>query len=173
MQTRIVLLALLSACIAPALAQIPSSAALMQVDRATQRLRDQDRAAILQSELASESLALEDARRHAHSDVTRADPRAAQELAQRIASHRRNISALARELVTTEARTGGSATRPQVASPKPSPQRTAEERLLSGASTRADAKAISRRPLEPPQAREANRGTPEWLIPAAPVGTPK
>lgn len=174
MQTRIAILALLSACAEPALSQVPPGTAAMRVDAATQRSRDVDRAAILQDELASEALGLVEAQREARSERLRADPRAVQELTDRVVRHRRNISALARELVTTERRTGGAAAKAPLASAKPAAQRLAEEWLLNGPSVPRDNKTMpSRVAQEARKARVANTGTPDWLIPAAPGASQK
>ena len=57
MQTRIALLALLSLAAAPpAASQMPATAAVMRVEPAMQRQRDQDRVVILQDELAAEAV---------------------------------------------------------------------------------------------------------------------
>jgi hypothetical protein len=174
MQTRIAILALLSACAEPAISQVSSGTAAMRVDAATQRSRDVDRAAILQDELASEALGLVEAQREARSGRVRADPRAIQELADRVVRHRRNISALARELVTTERRTGAAAAKAPVASAKPPAQLLAEEWLLNGPSTPRDDKAMPRQVAqETRKARVANTGTPDWLISAPPGASPK
>ena len=174
MQTRIAILALLSACAAPAISQVSPGTAPMRVDAATQRSRDLDRAAILQDELASEALGLIEAQREAQSGRVRADPRAIQELADRVVRHRRNISALARELVTTERRTGAAAAKASVSSAKPPAQRLAQEWLLNGPSVPRDDKAMPGRVAqEARKARVANTGTPDWLIPAASGVSPK
>ena len=143
MQTRIVLLALLSAAPAVAPGQGPTSAAVMRIDPATQRHRDETRAVILQNELVSEALALADAQKLVASP-TKTDFRAVEEAAQRIARHRQNISALAKELASAERQAATAPTRSQSVPPFASPQ-----------------------PRKVEDSRLNSSNLPEWLIPAA------
>jgi hypothetical protein len=166
MRTRIVLLALLSAAAAPVFGQVPTTAAVMRVDPATQRQRDQSRGAILQDELVLESLALRDAQRQARAEEARADGRSAQEAAQRVARHRQNISALAREIVGVERQTGAGAGNVQPTRPTTtSAQRMAEEWF------RPEPPAPEKPDLSAAQQRPSRAGAmPQWVIPAAPAG---
>ncbi len=164
MQTRIVLLALLSATVLPALGQVPTSAAIMRVDPATQRQRDQTRGAILQDELVAESLALRDAQKQARADEGRGDGRNVGEAAQRVARHRQNISALARELVGVERQAGAGAGKVQPTRPgAASAQRIADEWFRPEALSPEKPDATAGQ-----QGRGA--GMPEWLIRAVPAG---
>ena len=165
MRTQIVLLTLLSAAAPLAVGQVPTSAAVMRVDPATQRQRDQSRAAILEAELVAEALALRDAQKQALAEGGRGDGRGAEEAAQRVSRHRQNISALARELAGAERQAGSgaskaSSTRPTTATP----QRIAEEwfRPEPLSPEKPDAGAGQQRPR--------TGGMPEWLIRAVPTG---
>ena len=161
MRTQIVLLALLSATAVPAAAQVPTSAAVMRVDPATQRQRDQSRAAILQDELVAESLALREAQKQARAE----DGRGAPEAAQRVDRHRQNISALARELAGVERQTGAGTGKVQPARPTTtSAQRIAEEWF------RPEPQAPEKPNATSGQQRPRAGGMPEWLIRAAPAG---
>ena len=154
---RLLLLALLSAASAPALAQVPTSAAMMRIDPATQRQRDQSRVAILQDELAAEAVALGDAQKQLRTDDVRVDPRRSQEANQRIARHRQNISTLARELVLVERQAGTA--KPAAASlttPPPADQ------LPPAVAT------VRERPEDRP--RSGAGRSPDWLITANPTG---
>jgi hypothetical protein len=161
MQTRIVLLALLSGAATPAAGQVPTSAAVMRVEPATQRQRDQGRLVILQDELVAEAVALSDARKRAQ-----VEPRLGQELSERVGRHRQNISALARELAIAEKQAGVVNAKSAALPPVAQPQRLTEESLLT-------------RPMAPakpqPSVADERRNdsgslrAPDWLIPAAPV----
>lgn len=167
MRTQIVLLALLSAIAPPAAGQVPTSAAVMRVDPATQRQRDQSRAAILQDELVAESLALRDAQKQARGDEARGDGGSSQEAAQRVVRHRQNISALARELAGVERQTGAGAGKVQPTRGTPtSAQRIAEDWFRPEPSTPEKTEAIAR------QQRPRASGMPEWLIRAVPGQKP-
>jgi hypothetical protein len=164
MQTRIVLLALLSAA-APAAGQVPTSAAVMRVDPATQRQRDQGRLAILQDELVAEAVAFSDARKRAQ-----AEPRLGQEMSERVARHRQNISALARELAMAEKQAGIPNAKSAPPPPVAPPQRIAEESLLT--------RPMPTAKPQPSVADERRNDSgslraPDWLIPAAPVVSSK
>jgi hypothetical protein len=98
MQTRILLLGVLSLVAGAASAQTGQ----LRIDPDVQRQRDQTRITILQDELISEALALADVQKALKSDAARSDPRIAQESSKRIARHRQNISALAREIALSE-----------------------------------------------------------------------
>lgn len=100
MQTRLLLLALLSAIPAAAVGQVPTNAAIGRINPAIQRQRDEARTAILQDELVAEALQLADAQR-----LLKSDPTQAGQAAERISRHRRNISALAREIALTDKQT--------------------------------------------------------------------
>ena len=159
MRTQIVLLALLSATAWPAAGQVPTSAAVMRVDPATQRQRDQSRAAILQDELVAESLALREAQKQARAE----DGRGAHEAAQRVDRHRQNISALARELAGVERQTGAGKVQPARPTTT-SAQRIAEEWFRPEPQTPEKPNATAG------QQQPRGGGMPEWLIRAAPAG---
>lgn len=157
MPMRLLLLALLSAASASALGQVPTSAAVMRIDPATQRERDQSRAAILQDELAAEALALADAQKQLRADDVRLDQRRSQEANQRVARHRQNISALARELVLVERQAGTA---------KP-----AAPSLITAPPTDPLPPAVATvrdRPEDRP--RSSAGRSPDWLITANPTG---
>jgi hypothetical protein len=166
MQTRIALLALLSAAAAPALCQVPSSAAVMRVDPATQRQRDQARAGILLDELVAEALALFDAQKKALAEAGRTDARAVQEATLRVARHRKNISDLAKELATAERQ--GAAPKPLGEPAIASPQRAAEEWLFSGSAAAGNSRGTPRTTSDDRRPPAGATGVPEWLIPASP-----
>lgn len=173
MRTQIVLLALLSAAAAPVLSQVPTSAAVMRIDPATQRQRDQTRAAILLDELVVEAQALSDAQKHIPSAVGRTDAATAREATHRVARHRHNISALAKELSAAERQIGVPAAKTQAATAAPVPQRMAEEWLPGVPAARGSAPSAARRSA-PEQGRPGvwSSTAPEWFIPAAPPGMP-
>ena len=158
MPKRIAILVLLSAAAAPAFSQVATPSVVTRIDAATQRQRDQTRAAILQDELVSEALALGMAQREARSDSNREDPRASREVSERIARHRQNISALAKELANVD----------RLATPaKP-------QALQMPVVDAADAGLPSARAVARPRANDDGRarlgGAPDWVIPAVPPG---
>jgi hypothetical protein len=167
MLTRIALLALLSAAAAPALCQVASSAAVMRVDPATQRQRDQTRAGILQDELIAEALALFDAQKQVRVEAGRTDARAVQEATLRVARHRKNISDLAKELAIAE-RQGAVPAKPIGEPAIPSPQRIAEEWLLNGSGAAGNSRGTPRATADDRRPPSGATGVPEWLIPASP-----
>ena len=157
MSKRIAILVLLSAAAAPVFSQVATPSVVTRIDAATQRQRDQTRAAILQDELVSEALALGRAQREARSDSNR-DPRTSQEVGERIARHRQNISALAKELANVD----------RLATPaKP-------QALQMPVVDTADAGPPSARAIARPRANDDVRarlgGAPDWVIPAVPPG---
>jgi hypothetical protein len=168
MPTRIALLALLSAAVAPALSQVPTSAAVMRIDPATQRQRDQTRAAILQDELVAEALALLEAQKQARVEAARAGAGAAQEATQRVVRHRQNISALAKELATTERQSGAPPTQTPREPTIASPQWIAEEWLVNGPAAAGNSRPMPRSTSEERRLAPGVAGVPEWLIPAVP-----
>lgn len=153
MQTRILLLGVLSLVAGTGSAQTGQ----LRIDPDVQRQRDQTRITILQDELVSEALALADIQKALKSDVARSDPRIVQESSKRIARHRQNISALAKEIALSERQSAGAS--------KAAAAPSALERL-----------AVEPLPLDrivpPPAAREptiderrpAVGGVPEWVI---------
>lgn len=156
MPTRLLLAALLSAAAAPVLGQVPSSAALMRIDPAVQRQRDVSRIVILQDELAAEALALAEAQKQSRFEDVRSDPRRSQEASQRIARHRQNISALAKELALVDRQAPATRVQPAVTT-----SATAEPLPRAVAAVRE--RAEDRRPA-------SGARIPDWLIPANAAG---
>ena len=94
MRTLIVLCALASLAIGPALGQTPGSMEVWKEDPAKQRERDASRKAILEDELAAEAKLLVEA----HAQLRDARGRNVTEIAERMDRHRRNLAALTREM---------------------------------------------------------------------------
>lgn len=85
---------------APAFAQSPD---IMRIDPAVQRERDTTRLSILQDELAKETRELDAAQTELrNAEISRAASGKVQEITGRVTLHRRNLSALEREIALTE-----------------------------------------------------------------------
>src|SRR5437016_12105163 len=103
MRTRTVLCLLLSFAAGSAATEPPDTASAMRVDPAVQRERDDTRKTILEDELASEARQLADVQAELRSaKALFASAGRVEEIAERLARHRRNISELGREIALVE-----------------------------------------------------------------------
>src|SRR5882762_3170917 len=103
MRTRNVLCLLLSFVPGSAVAEPPVTSAAMRVDPAVQRERDDTRKTILEDELASEARQLADAQAELRgARALSASAGSVEEIAERLARHRRNIAELGREIGLVE-----------------------------------------------------------------------
>lgn len=161
MRTPTVLCLLLSLSVGGAQAQIAASSAGWRVDTTTQRERDAARKSILEDELASEARQFADARAEWREAQARRLPAAkAQEMAERLDRHRRNMVELGREIARVEGDVaiGGA--------PKRTAERTADNWLVPG-------QAVTPSAAESAQRSSAERGRPEWIIPGRNAGRPQ
>ena len=103
MRTQTVLCLLLNLTVTSATAEPPVAAAAMRVDPVVQRERDDTRKTILEDELASEARQLADVQAELRgAKALSASPSTVDEIAERLARHRQNISALGREIALVE-----------------------------------------------------------------------
>ena len=160
MRTPTVLCLLLSLSVGGAQAQIAASPAGWRVDAATQRERDAARKSILEDELASEARQFADARAEMHETQARRLPAVkAEEIAERLDRHRRNMVELGREIARVEGDldTGG---------PKRTAGRSADNWLVPG-------QPVAPAPADGARNTPAERGRPEWVIPGRKFGRPQ
>jgi len=137
----------------------------MRVDPAMQRERVDTRKAILEDELASEARQLSDAQAELRgAKALSASAGSVEEIAERLARHRRNIAELGREIGLVE-RQRDSANRKA-----DSVEGRATERwLISGRPPDASSATFARRPLQSAQGDE--RRKPGWIIPSGQTRT--
>src|SRR5258705_6588148 len=104
MRTRTVLCLLLNLAVGSTAAEPPvTAAAAVRVDPAVQRERDDARKTILEDELASEARQLADAQAELRgAKALSASARTVDEIVERLARHRQNISELGREIALVE-----------------------------------------------------------------------
>src|SRR6266851_7154290 len=103
MRTQTVLCLLLNLAVVSATAEPPVTAAAMRVDPVVQRERDDTRETILEDELASEARQLADVQAELRgAKAPSASTSTVDEIAERLARHRRNISELGREIALVE-----------------------------------------------------------------------
>src|SRR6266851_7580606 len=103
MRTQTVLCLLLNLAVVSATAEPPVTAAAMRVDPVVQRERDDTRKTILEDELASEARQLADVQAELRgAKALLASTSTIDEIAERLARHRQNISALGREIALVE-----------------------------------------------------------------------
>ena len=163
MRTQTVLCLLLNLAVTSATAEPPVTAAAMRVDPVVQRERDDTRKTILEDELASEARQLADVQAELRgAKALSASTSTVDEIAERLARHRQNISALGREIALVE-RQRDSAER-----------RTTDSWLIPGrpassVSPEAGSAALSRRPLR--SADGDDRRKPGWIIPSGQTKT--
>ena len=158
MRTPTVLCLLLSLSMGDAQAQVAGSSAGWRVDAATQRDRDAARKSILEDEFASEARQFADA--HAELREARArrlPPGKAEEIAERLDRHRRNMVELGREIARAEGDVA------DTSGPKRAPGRTANNWLVPG-------QAVAPTAADSAQSSSAERGRPEWVIPGRKFG---
>ena len=161
MRTQTVLCLLLNLTVGSATAEPPVTAAAMRVDPVVQRERDDTRKTILEDELASEARQLADVQAELRgAKALSASASIVDDIAERLARHRQNISALGREIALVE-RQRDSANR----NTDSAERRTTDSWLIRGSSVSPDASAaLSRRPLQ--SADWDERRKPGWIIPA-------
>src|SRR5882762_10295596 len=103
MRTRNVLCLLLSLVPGSAAAEPPVTAAAMRVEPAMRRERDDTRKTILEDELASEARQLADAQAELRgAKALSSSASTVDEIVERLARHRQNISELGREIALVE-----------------------------------------------------------------------
>src|SRR6266513_1285562 len=103
MRTQTVLCLLLNFAVGPAAAQPPVSSDAMRVAPVVQRERDSTRKTILEDELASEARQLADTQAELRgAKALSASAGSVEEIAERLARHRRNIAELGREIGLVE-----------------------------------------------------------------------
>jgi len=166
MRTRNVLCLLLSFVPGSAAAEPPVTAAAMRVEPGMQRERDDTRKTILEDELASEARQLADAQAELRgAKALSASAASVEEIAERLARHRRNIAELGREIGLVERQRDSSNRKGDSAE-----RRVADGWLISGrqplsASPDAASATLARRPLQSAEGDE--RRKPGWIIPAS------
>jgi len=167
MRTRNVLCLLLSFVPGSAAAEPPVTVAAMRVEPGVQRERDDTRKAILEDELASEARQLSDAQAELRgAKALSASAGSVDEIAERLARHRRNIAELGREIGLVE--------RQRDSANRKADSRAADGWLISGrppTSTSSDAASATpaRRPLQSAEGDE--RRKPGWIVPAGQTKT--
>ncbi|HXM80407.1 MAG TPA: hypothetical protein VN929_00605 [Burkholderiales bacterium] len=162
MRTQTVLCLLLNLAVGSATAEPPVTATAMRVDPVVQRERDDTRKTILEDELASEARQLADVQAELRgAKALSASVGTVDEIAERLARHRQNISALGREIALVERQRDSANRNADSAEP-----RTTDSWLIRGRSPSPDAAsaAVSRRPLQSADGDE--RRKPGWIIPA-------
>ena len=103
MRTQTVLCLLLNLAVGSAVAEPPVTAAAMRVDPVVQRERDDTRRTILEDELASEARQLADVQAELRgAKALSASASTVDEIVERLARHRQNISYLGREIALVE-----------------------------------------------------------------------
>lgn len=152
------LLSVVGLLAAPAFAQAQSPD-IMRIDPAVQRERDNTRLSILQDELAKETRELDTAQAElSNAEASRTAAGKVQEITGRITLHRRNLSALEREIVLAE--------RPAEQLPKFAIRVTAKRQpdnwLIPGRRLAVgEPNKLMRRRLSP---ADAGAGLPPWII---------
>ena len=165
MRTQTVLCLLLNFAVGPAGAQPPVPLDAMRVDPAVQRDRDGTREAILESELAAEAKQLVDTLAELRDAKSlRASPGNIDDIAERLARHRRNISELGREIALVERQSDSTNRNTDSAE-----RRGTDSWLIHGRpplteSPEVVSAARPRRSLQSPDGDERRR--PGWIIPA-------
>jgi hypothetical protein len=164
MRTQTALCLLLNLAVGSATAEPPVTGAAMRVDPVVQRERDDTRKTILEDELASEARQLADVQAELRgAKALSASPTTVDEIAERLARHRQNISELGREIALVE-RQRDSANR----NTDSAEGRATDSWLIRGRPSLsvlpAASAAVSRRPLQ--SAGGDERGKPGWIIPA-------
>ena len=170
MRTRNVLCLLLSFVPGSAAAEPPVTPAAMRVDPAVQRERDDTRKTILEDELASEARQLADAQAELRgAKVLSASAGSVEEIAERLARHRRNIAELGREIGLVERQPDSSNRKADSAERRATDGWLISGRLPMSASPDAASATLSRRPLQ--SAEGDDRRKPGWIIPSGQTKT--
>jgi septal ring factor EnvC (AmiA/AmiB activator) len=170
MRTQTVLCLLLNLAVGSATADPPVTAAATRVDPFVRRERDDTRKTILEDELASEARQLADAQAELRGAKALSAPAGSvEEIVERLARHRQNISALGREIALVE-RQRDSANRKADSAER----RATDGWLINGrprlsASPDAASATLSRRPLQSADGDE--RRKPGWIIPSGQTRT--
>jgi len=170
MRTQTVLCLLLNLAVGSATAEPPVTAAAMRVDPVVQRERDDTRKTILEDELASEARQLADTQAELRGAKALSAPAGTvDEIVERLARHRQNISELGREIALVE-RQRDSANR----NTDSAERRTTDSWLIHGrppssVSPDPTSAALSRRPLQ--SADGDDRRKPGWIIPSGQTKT--
>ena len=170
MRTQTVLCLLLNLAVTSATAEPPVTAAAMRVDPVVQRERDDTRKTILEDELASEARQLADVQAELRgAKALSSSASTVDEIVERLARHRQNISELGREIALVE-RQRDSANR----NTDSAERRTTDSWLIPGrpassVSPEAESAALSRRPLK--SADGDDRRKPGWIIPSGQTKT--
>ncbi len=170
MRTQTVLCLLLNLAVVSATAEPPVTAAAMRVDAVVQRERDDTRKTILEDELASEARQLADAQTELRGAKALSAPAASvEEIAERLARHRRNIAELGREIGLVERQHDSSNRKADSAERRPTDGWLISGRPPLSASPDAASATLSRRPLESAEGDE--RRKPGWIIPSGQTRT--
>ena len=170
MRTQTVLCLLLNLAVVSATAEPPVTAAAMRVDPVVQRERDDARKTILEDELASEARQLADAQAELRgAKALSASTSTVDEIAERLARHRQNISALGREIALVERQRDSANRKADSAERRPTDGWLISGRPPLSASPDAASATLSRRPLESAEGDE--RRKPGWIIPSGQTRT--
>src|SRR6266513_2926615 len=165
MRTQTVLCLLLNFAVGPAAAQPPVSSDAMRVAPVVQRERDSTRRTILEDELASEARQLSDAQAELRgAKALSASAGSVEEIAERLARHRRNIAELGREIGLVERQRDSSNRKADSAERRPTDGWLISGRPPLSASPDAASATLSRRPLQSAEGDE--RRKPGWIIPS-------
>jgi len=165
MRTRNVLCLLLSFVPGSAAAEPPVTAAAMRVEPGMQRERDDTRKTILEDELASEARQLADAQAELRgAKALSASAGSVEEIAERLARHRRNIAELGREIGLVERQRDSANRKADFVE-----GRATDRWLISGRPPDASSATFARRPLQSAEGDE--RRKPGWIIPAGQTKT--
>jgi hypothetical protein len=165
MRTQTVLCLLLNLAVGSATAEPPVTAAAMRVDPVVQRERDDTRKTILEDELASEARQLADVQAELRgAKALSASVGTVDEIAERLARHRQNISALGREIALVERQRDSANRNADSAEPRTTDSWLIRGRSPSSVSPDAASAALLRRPL--PSVDGDERRKPGWIIPS-------
>jgi VIT1/CCC1 family predicted Fe2+/Mn2+ transporter len=170
MRTQTVLCLLLNLAVGSASAEPPVTAAAMRVDPVVQRERDDARKTILEDELASEARQLADAQAELRgAKALSASAGIVDDIAERLARHRQNISELGREIALVERQRDSAIRNTDSAERRSMDTWLIRGRPSSSVSPEAGSAALSRRPLQSADGDE--RRKPGWLIPSGQTRT--
>jgi septal ring factor EnvC (AmiA/AmiB activator) len=169
MRTQTVLCLLLNLTVGSAAAEPPVTAAAMRVDPAVQRARDDTRKLILEDELASEARQLADAQAELRSANALGSSAKVEEITERLARHRQNISELGREIARVERERDSENRNSDSAERRATDNWLIRGRPPSSVSPETASAALSRRPLLSASGDEQRK--PGWIIPAGPAKT--
>jgi hypothetical protein len=170
MRTQTVLCLLLNLAVVSATAEPPVTAAAMRVDPVVQRERDDTRKTILEDELASEARQLADAQAELRgAKALSASAGTVDEIVERLARHRQNISELGREIALVERQRDYAIRNNDSAERRTTDSWLIRGRPPSSVSPDPTSAALSRRPLQ--SADGDDRRKPGWIIPSGQTKT--